>query len=139
VQKSLQLRWAAAGFVTVMMLLVGKTADADSWTLHTPALLATRGWCSVTNLSYRTRTVTIKILDQNGAVLQPINDPLQLTVALDPGHTALLEGFREQDESGPMRCVAKVWNGYGWRHMWEVSLCNQDDPLVGATACVQAR
>jgi hypothetical protein len=79
------------------------------------------------------------MLDQNGVILQPINDPLQLTVALDPGHTALLEGFREQEQSGPMRCVAEVSNGHGSRHMWEVSLCNQADPLVGATACVQAR
>jgi hypothetical protein len=46
-----------------MMLLVGKTADANGWALHTPALLATRGWCSVTNLSNHTRTVTIKMLD----------------------------------------------------------------------------
>lgn len=137
--KSLRLRWTAAGFVALMVFLVGKTADANGWVLHTPALLATRGWCSVTNLSYHTRTVTIKMLDENGEVLQPIFDPLQVTVDLEPGHTALLEGFREQDESGPMRCVAEVAYGYGSRQMWEVSLCNEDDPLEGSTACVQAR
>jgi len=56
VQRSLRSRWTAAGFAALMTLLVARTADANGWQLHTPALLATRGWCSVTNLSQRART-----------------------------------------------------------------------------------
>jgi len=45
----------------------GSAAGANGWVLHTPALSSTRGWCSVTNLSFHTRMVAIKMLDENGA------------------------------------------------------------------------
>jgi hypothetical protein len=107
--------------------------------IHTPAILGNSGWCSVTNLSSETTEVTIRIVDLNGVVLNPLGSPLETTVALDPGHTKALQGFAEQDEALLMRCVVET-EARAFRKI-EVSFCNHPNTagLPGAIACVQRR
>jgi len=135
------VRWLIllTGLCTCATLTASAVEAGGVREIHTPAILGNSGWCSVTNLSRDTTEVTIRILDRNGVVLNPLGSPLETTVALDPGHTEALRGFAEQDAALLMRCVVET-KARAFRKI-EVSFCNHPDVVgvPGAIACVQRR